>query len=89
MLFLASIKNDTEIFFINYRKLKDVKTSLINSKIYGLLGMIDLKKLIIGMKLWDNLCGHLCFPFMTLTLNDLLNFSINLIDDNNKQIESI
>ena len=30
---------------------------------------------------------QLCFPFMTLTLNDLLNFSINLIDDNNKQIE--
>ena len=30
---------------------------------------------------------HLCFLFMTLTLNDLLNFSINLIDDNNKEIE--
>ena len=30
---------------------------------------------------------HLCFPFMTLTLNDLLNFSINLIGDNNKEIE--
>ena len=41
------------------------------------------------MKLRDNLCGHLCFPFMTLALNDLLNFSINLIDDNNKQIEFV
>ena len=30
---------------------------------------------------------HLCFSFMTLTLNDLLDFSINLIDDNNKEIE--
>ena len=29
---------------------------------------------------------HLCFPFTTSTLNDLLNFSINLIDNNNKQI---
>ena len=29
---------------------------------------------------------HLCFPFMTSTLNDLLNFSMNLIDDHNKQI---
>ena len=29
---------------------------------------------------------HLCFPFTTLTQNDLLNFSINLIDDHNKQI---
>ena len=31
---------------------------------------------------------HLCFPFMTSTLNDLLNFSMNLIDDHNKQITS-
>ena len=30
---------------------------------------------------------HLCFSFMTLTLNDLLDFSINLIDDKNKEIE--
>ena len=41
------------------------------------------------MKLRDNLSGHLCFPFMTLTLNDLLNFSINLIDDNKKQRKSV
>ena len=41
------------------------------------------------MKLRDNLSGHLCFPCMTLTLKDLLNFSINLTDDNNKQIESV
>ena len=29
---------------------------------------------------------HFCVPFTTLTLNDLLNFSINLRDDYNKQI---
>ena len=29
---------------------------------------------------------HLYFPFTTRTLNDLLNFSINLADDNNKLI---
>ena len=29
---------------------------------------------------------HICFLFTTKTLNDLLNFSINLLDDNNKQI---
>ena len=29
---------------------------------------------------------HLCFPVTTTTLNDLLNFSINLVDDHNKQI---
>ena len=28
---------------------------------------------------------ELCFPFLTKTLNDLLNFSIYLLDDNNKK----
>ena len=68
---------------------------------YGLLRIIDLKKInnlgqIKGQSLWINATleeqkevtssRHLCFPFTTSTLNDLLNFSINLIDDNNKQI---
>ena len=30
---------------------------------------------------------HLCFPFTTTSLNDLLSFSISLIGDSNKQIE--
>ena len=30
---------------------------------------------------------HLCFSFKTLSLSNLRNFSINLIDDRNKQIE--
>ena len=33
-----------------------------------------------------NKSGHLSSPFMTTTQNDLLNFSINLIDDHNKKI---
>ena len=51
---------------------------------------------IKGQSLWINATleeqkeitnsRHLCFPFTTSTLNDLLNFSINLIDNNNKQI---
>ena len=102
ILFRASIKNDTEQIFITCRELNDIKKSLINSKIFGLLGNIDLKKInnwnkIKGQSLWItamleeqrelNNSRHLCFSFMTLTLNDLLDFSINLIDDNNKEIE--
>ena len=49
-LFPASIKNDTEQVFIICRELNDVEKALINSKIYRLLGIIDLEKLIIGMK---------------------------------------
>ena len=42
-LFLASVKNDTEQIFITGRELKKVKKSLINGKIYRLIGIIDLK----------------------------------------------
>ena len=101
ILFPASVKNDTEQIFITCRELNNVKKSLINSKIYGLIGITDLKKIndweeIKGRSLWINVTfeeqkeinnsKHLCFPFMTRTLSDLLNFSINLVNDNNKQI---
>ena len=42
-LFLASVKNDTEQIFITGRELNDVKKSLINGKIYRLIGITDLK----------------------------------------------
>ena len=68
---------------------------------YGLLETIDLNKInnweeIKGQSLWINTAleeqkeinnsRHFWFPFTTKTLNDLLSFSINLLDDNNKQI---
>ena len=82
MLFPASIKKDTKQIFITCWELNDVKKFLINSKIYGLLGIIDLKKInnwneIKGQSLWINATleeqreinnsRHLCFPFMTST----------------------
>ena len=104
LLFPASIKNDTEKIFITSRELNDFKKSLINSKIYGLLGIIELKKINIWeeikrQSLWINATleeqkernnsRHLCFPFITSTLNDLQNFSLNLIDDQNKEIKFV
>ena len=44
ILFPASVKNDTEQIFITCRELNNVKKALINSKIYGLIGITDLKK---------------------------------------------
>ena len=101
ILFPTSVKNDTEQIFLTCRELNDVKKSLINSKIYGLLGIIDLTKInnwdkIKGQSLWINATlekqkevnnsWHLCSPFTTTTSSNLLNFSINLVDDHNKQI---
>ena len=106
MLFPASIKNNIEQISITCRELNDVKQSvtILSSKIYVLLGIIDLKKInnwnkIKGQSLWINATleeqreisnsRHLCFPLMALTLNNFLNFSINLIDDNNKETEFV
>ena len=59
ILFPASIQNDTRQVFIICRELNDVKKSLSNGKIYGLLGIIDLKKInnweeIKGQSIWIN-----------------------------------
>ena len=45
MLFPASVKNDTQQIFVTCRELNDVKKSLLNSKICGLIGIIDLQKI--------------------------------------------
>ena len=50
IVFPASIKNDKDQVFITCRKLNKAKKALINSKIYNLVGIIDLKKLITGKK---------------------------------------
>ena len=101
ILFPASIKNNTGQIFITCRGLNDVKKFLINSKNYGLLGIIVLKVInnweeIKGQSIWINATlkeqkeinniRHLCFPFLTKTLNDLLSFSIYLVNDNNGEI---
>ena len=59
ILFPASLTNDTRQIFITCRELNDVKKALINGKIYGLLGIIDLKKIndweeIKGQSIWVN-----------------------------------
>lgn len=66
------------------------------------MGIIDLKKIsnwseIKAQLIWINATlveqkeinksRHLCFPFPTKTLNDLLSFSIYLIDDDNNEID--
>ena len=101
ILFPASIQNDARQVFITCRELNEVKKSLINCKIYGLLRIIDLKKInnweeIKGQSIWINAdlveqkeinnSRHTCFSFTTKTLNDLLSFSIYLIDDSNNEL---
>ena len=102
-LISSSVKNDTEQIFITWRELNDVNKSLINGKIYELVEIIDLNKInnwkerVKGRSIWINTTleeqkeinsrKHILFLFTISSLNDLISFSINLIDDNNKQIE--
>ena len=66
-----------------------------------MFGIIHLKKInnwdgIKGHSIWINATfeeqkeknnrRHLCFPFTTKALIDLLSFNIYLLDDNNKEI---
>ena len=88
--------------FVTCRTLNEAKIVLINGKIYNILGIINLNKIndweyIKGKSLWVNVnfdgadqinnSEHIYFSFMTSSLNDLLDFSINLNDDDNKAIE--
>ena len=50
ILFPGSIKNDTEQVFVTSTEFNDVKKPLINSKMFGFLGITDLKKIIIRTK---------------------------------------
>ena len=101
ILFPASLTNDTRQMLITCREINDIKKALTNGKIYGLLGIIDLKKIndweeIKSQSIWVkssfveqkeiNNNRHMCFPFTTKTLNDLLSFSIYLLDDNNNRL---
>ena len=45
--------------------------------------------ILIALKKRKVQTEHFCFPFKTTTLNDLLSFSIYLIDDDNKPIEFV
>ena len=102
LLFPASLKNDTRQIFITGRELSGVKKPILNEKIYDIIAIIDVSKIsnwsdIKAQSIWVSVSfkdqkeinnnSHLCFPFITRSLNDLTSFSIYLQDDKNKEIE--
>ena len=102
ILFSSSAKNTTKKIFVTCRALNNAKRALINGKIYNILGITNLNKInnweyIKGISLWVNgnfdepkqinNSEHISFSFTTLSLNDLLDFSINLINDSNNPTE--
>ena len=74
----------------------------MNGEIYDIIAIIDLNKISTwndskGQSIWVSVSfkgqkeinnnSHLCFPFVTRSLNDLTGFSIYLQDDKNKEIK--
>ena len=99
ILLPSSVTNNQKKIFVTCRELNDAKKSLINGKICSVIAIIYLQKInswgnIKEKSLWVNVTfnnqeeinnsRYMCFP--TSSLNDLLNFSINLIDDKKQQI---
>ena len=102
ILFLSSVKNYTNQIFVTDRALNNTKVPLINRKIYNIHAIINLNKInnweyITRKSLWVNVSfnetdqinntEHIYFEFTTSSLNDLVYFSLNLIDNSNKPIE--
>ena len=50
VLFSLSITNNTQNVFITYQNLNSSKKVLINNKIYGILGIINLNEIKNGTK---------------------------------------
>ena len=94
ILFPSSVTNSTEQIFITCRALNDAKLVLLNGKIYNILGILIIEDIVLNNweSMWVNVNSngtdqinnseHIYFPFKTYSLNDLRDFSINLIDNN-------
>ena len=80
----------------------DARTSLINRKIYKSVGVVNVNELTNWIELkgkskcvnivlndseYSTLAKHFAFAFETTNLNELLNFELNLLDDQAKPIK--
>ena len=102
ILLSLSVQEETELIFLTVTGLNEARDIFINGKVYKAIGCIftneregwdKIKKTTsnwVSCKLTDSKypfgAKHLAFEFDTTSLNTLLNFSLNLIDQNGKEI---
>ena len=102
LLFSSNIKNDTDVILISFEGLSNTKQALINSNLTSLLGVCYLNELkdwelVKGQpkrsqaiftdseKIRNS--SHFAFAFTTRNISDLLNFTVILLDRNDKEIK--
>ena len=101
LLFSSSITNDTQNIFATCQNLGSSKKALINGKIYGVLGIINLREIknwgaIKGNSIYVNVkfhdshfmenAKHFGFKFKTSFPTEFLEFTCELLDDKANQI---
>ena len=102
LLISSSIVQETNIIFLISNGLNDARTSLINGKVYKIIGVVNVNELtnwteLNGKSKWvdivfndsenPTLAKHFAFAFETTNLNDLLNFELSLLDNKAKPIK--
>ena len=102
ILFSSSVQNETKVIFLTVTGLNEVRDILINGKLYKAIGCLftneieqwdKIKKTTsnwVSCKLtnsrYPHAAKHLAFVFDTTSLSSLLSFTLNLIDQNGKEI---
>ena len=101
LLFSSSLTNDTNVIFVSCNGLNQAKNTLINSKLFKSIGVINLNEIEYWEKIrrkskWVNAtftdseqpiaASHFAFGFTTTNLHDILNFKFSLLDDKVKLI---
>ena len=102
ILFSSSVQEETKVIFFTVNGLNEARDILINGKTYKAIGCIftneieqwdKIKKATsnwVSYKLTNSrypfTAKHLSFIFDTSSLTSLLSFSLNLVDQNGKEI---
>ena len=99
---MSAIKNETEKIFVTVGGLMDAKYGVINRKLYQTIGVINLNQIKNWNKIkkssrWVNVnfqvqgdnrgAKHFWYNFITKNTGDVLNFTLKLIGDENKEIK--
>ena len=102
LLISSSVVQDMNVIFLIRSGRHDARDSLINRKVYKSIGVININEIkdwtkLKGESKWVNikfndsenptLAKHFAFAFETVSLSDLLNFQLSLLDDEAKPIK--